>query len=76
MESSRGFCAIGAIRKAGDGDINHPQPLRDIVCDGIANVDFWNDQPSRTKEDVLASMDAAFVLALQEEGADLDEVFA
>jgi hypothetical protein len=38
---------------------------------GIPN---WNDAPGRTAAEVMHALDAAFVLALQEEGTEPEDV--
>jgi hypothetical protein len=68
-------CAVGALVEAsGFNYTDAIQPLKDIVCDGTPNVDAWNDTPGRTAAEVQIAMDAAHVLALQEEGVEPEDV--
>jgi len=81
------MCMLGACNFAIDGRPDGHAAVDTMpevldVLDVVTTQDaegrraIWNDSPQRTKDDVLAALDAAYVLALQEEGADLDEVFA
>jgi hypothetical protein len=59
------WCTVGAIsRAAPDGcDVYWValDLLRNVV--GTSAIEIWNDQPTRTKEDVLAAFDKAIALA-------------
>lgn len=45
----------------------------ETVLDGMP-VAVWNDDPQRRLEEVLEAVDAAYVLALQEEGVEPEDV--
>ncbi len=81
-------CVIGAIEVAKTGGLDvSVEPgfsaysmdeleWLDVIVDVDLTIDVWNDIKGRTPEEVQLVLDAAYVLALQAEGADLDEVFA
>ena len=52
------YCALGAIRKTGNGpeQVFAVFALADVVGDYVSD---WNDDPARTKEEVLAAFDEA-----------------
>lgn len=69
---ARRFCALGAICRAeGPRDSSADMTLS-IVLGGY--ITDWNDRLDRKQGDVVAAMDAAYVLALQEEGLEPEDV--
>lgn len=67
-------CVFGAVNVAitsdpGDGSLSREpvDMIRRILKRWPPN---WNDAPGRTAAEVLATLDAAYVVALQEEGDD------
>lgn len=67
-------CAIGALQIAEHGFLAKEgdelvAALRLPLGDGMA-VSIWNDHPARSRAEVEQLFDAAYVLALQEEGED------
>lgn len=52
------FCSLGAIWKVG-GILEHAFAV--IALEGVIGISLaeWNDDPSRTKEEVLAAFDEA-----------------
>ena len=74
-------CAIGACNSAIDGrpgghaavDADNLEALEVIAGDDIG-ITHWNDMPDRTPADVMHALDAAYVLALQEEGIEPEDV--
>jgi hypothetical protein len=73
-------CLLGACNVVMNGQANdsrnilrNTSSLDDVLLTSAPCA--WNDAPGRTEAEVLIALDAAFVLALQEEGEDLDEVF-
>ncbi len=71
--SADSFCVSGAIMRAeGDEDSGDARDLLDIAC-GEFRVDY-NDAPERTRDDVVTAIDAAYILALQEEGVEPEDV--
>ena len=68
-------CALGAIRDfVGNEWVQVAIPLEVVVGVYPRSVAPWNDVPGRTVDEVLAAMDAAYVLALQEEGTEPEDV--
>lgn len=62
-------CALGAVRVVREDDwIDHIAGLRAVT--GFYLVGEWNDDRTRTEDEVRTALDAAYVLALQEEGED------
>lgn len=60
-----GFCARGAIRFAGIGKPTAPILGADyrLCCylakDSFNQIEYWNDTPGRTKEEVIAALRSA-----------------
>jgi hypothetical protein len=68
-------CLRGAVLSAnGDAAYNHEEQLlrasTGVECFGAD----WNDLPSRTAAEAAIALDAAYVLALQEEGIEPEDV--
>jgi hypothetical protein len=66
-EADNASCASGAIYRA----------LQRVTHDGLIYdylIGDWNDRPGRTAAEVEAALDAAYVLALQEEGIEPEDV--
>ena len=83
--SERGrLCLYGAVRcAAGARPSDYLHPIDIMVGDYIGRVldkpfsyqiTNWNDEPTRTKAEVIAALDAAAVVALQEEGLEPEDV--
>jgi len=59
------YCAMGALRMAGDGDSRKgevsPPTLAAIIAmqDQVGNISYWNDAENRKKRDVLSAFDRA-----------------
>jgi hypothetical protein len=69
-------CAYGAIfdganEQTADYDAG-TNALRSVVFDEMISI--WNDTPGRTAAEVMHALDAAYVLALQEEGIEPGDV--
>jgi hypothetical protein len=78
-----GVCLIGACNVAVDGDPKghgtaNKMPeildLLDAVTGPLSRRATWNDAEDRTADEVCVALDAAYVLALQEEGIDPEDV--
>jgi hypothetical protein len=75
-------CAQGACNAAVDGEPgSHSAGVRpDLNCliRAATGYEFglpsWNDAPSRTQAEVEVALDAAFILALQEDGIEPEDV--
>lgn len=74
------MCVAGAIRYAltGDAYAGHTEnyPRQDDLATVIdtENIVEWNDASARTTADVVFALDAAAVVALQEEGVEPEDV--
>ncbi len=77
------MCAIGAIEMARSGSVgkvHDHDPYNDPVLDLVPlenefdTVDGFNDRESTGLSDVIQLLDAAYVLALQEEGIEPEDV--
>lgn len=67
---SGGHCAYGAIAVANDSTPDARNPGDVELEDIVGDVFGFNDAPGRTAAEVMHALDAAYVLALQEEGED------
>ena len=57
------FCALGALRRVSYWfDLRSEQALAEAL--GTHKIGEWNDDPARTKEDVLAVYDKAIAAAV------------
>lgn len=77
------FCVVGAVEVARTGIISPyssggaSQAYRDPALSFLPvpfSADSFNDHSGTTAKDVLITMDAAYVLALQEEGVEPGDV--
>lgn len=72
-------CALGAMSFA-TRNARGRTPLWSELCDwlrlgaGTDCIPTWNDTPGRSAEEVIRAMDAAYILALQEEGIEPEDV--
>lgn len=73
-------CAVGAIQSAGYGEAMYYARLalgsvcHDDLGDGTGAALRFNDAHERSADEVLVAMDAAYVLTLQEEGVEPEDV--
>lgn len=73
-------CLLGACHVATNGIPDSHSALEvpglldalDVPTDGKRA--FWNDAPGRTAAEVMIALDAAYVIALQGEGIEPDDV--
>lgn len=71
----KGFCLLGALD-------HRAITIYDSTLDAVKQIlgtpctVKWNDTPGRTEQEVLEALEAAYVVALQDEGIELDEYFA
>jgi hypothetical protein len=71
-------CAVGAIRVAEKGSPGITcsnglvESLAWVIDDAL--IGDWNDDRDRTADDVVVALDAAAVVALQEEGLEPEDV--
>jgi hypothetical protein len=68
------WCAIGAVTKVTDWPAAGNEALRYLAQaigkgDATNDIGIWNDDPDRTKEEVLEAYDRAISLALDEASA-------
>ena len=72
------FCVTGAARAANQEGANLDGALYTIIATELDWVRAWawewNDDPARTVEDVMIALDAAYVLQLQVEGVEPEDV--
>jgi hypothetical protein len=82
-EHEGSHCLVGAVEMARKGTISpfstqeSSLAYRDPALSFLPieeSVDSFNDRTGRTREDVLVTLDAAYVLALQEEGLEPEDV--
>jgi hypothetical protein len=67
--------AINAVAGRGRPDRDSGQPYYGAVEDIVdARLATWNDMFCESREDAVAVLDAAYVLALQEEGLEPEDV--
>lgn len=71
----KNLCVLGAMNVARRRKFNtiggwdeFIYPLHAVI--GWESPDWWNDRAGRTHTEVLQALDAAYILALQEEGED------
>ena len=60
------FCAVGAIHRSYKGILEYDANifLVEVLClSGTDEIFAWNDNPARTKDDVVAALKAAAQLA-------------
>ena len=76
----KSFCVLGAIAEAVGVDPStaipafaEPRSFLALVTE-TRQPSVWNDEQERTASDAMFALDAAYVLALQEEGIDPAEV--
>ena len=80
MNAEGKVCALGALGVAEcRGALSGPSQeiyrnLSQQILDGRLIGADWNDSPGRTVEEVYAVLDAGYVLALQEEGIEPEDV--
>jgi hypothetical protein len=74
-------CALGAINDGSRGTPGFYDAAKAILREEVLDLtssgqigNGWNDIPGRTVDEVLVAMDAAYVLALQEEGVEPEDV--
>ena len=83
-DSAGGVCLNGAVNVAAHGtpqwelgQFDAEAPIRDAASVAIGTnyeaVD-WNNAPERTPEEVQIALDAAYVVQLQEEGIEPEDV--
>jgi len=82
-EPGGALCLAGAIQLAAWGDANHWNGFSDDITARVAEVidgaDYvaairWNNEPLTTAGQVIAALDAAAIVALQEEGIEPEDV--
>lgn len=71
-------CAIGSLQLAEHGEF---KAAGDTLLEALraplgpeVSIAIWNDEPGRTHAEVLIALDAAYVLALQSEGIEPEDV--
>ena len=70
------FCVVGAVCLKGQPRVGEVHPAFAFIetvigCSGVAG---WNDEIERTKHDVVTALDAAYVVALQADGLEPEDV--
>lgn len=68
-------CVLGAlwnVTKSTSG--SDAEDILDVITLGHASIADWNDADGRTADDAAIALDAAYVLALQCEGIDPEDV--
>jgi hypothetical protein len=82
-EPGGALCLAGAIQLAAHGDANRWAGATDEITDLVAEVIDrehyiaaiqWNNDATTTEGQVIAALDAAAVVALQEEGLEPEDV--
>lgn len=77
-ETPTACCIRGALILSSGRGFETPEAkelVREVV--GCVNIEAgFNDKPSTTKDDVVQALDAAYILALQEEGVEPEDVLS
>lgn len=68
------FCAVGAIGRVAGKQRDDARAILAVAIDNPFVSSDWNDDDARTRDDVVRGLDAAYVLALQEEGLEPSDV--